>query len=277
MFFIQNLRRHPAFEAADSSLNAEFNAYTAYCFASTSCINQCYAMMHVLPRNIATVMKRDLHAYPIRYKKLQALFCRGAICATLVSRLMRFQGDLQYGVSKALYHASCIISQQHFLVSKNAQENLFKKGKWLYDNHMYSDAARFLGQAALLCNGPAHAYLSTILLEGLGNIARKEQHAFQVACAGADLGCEHSNGVLARCIIYGCDLPIDHKRGVALAKASAATGSSFGILALGICYYTGCGVACDEAEAERLWRLAVAQDNATAARFVNHFFEKDKA
>ena len=57
------------------------------------------------------------------------------------------------------------------------------------------------------------------------------------------MGCAHSKGALGRCLVYGAGVAKDVGRGLALARESAAAGSSFGQFVLGKCYSFGCGIA----------------------------------
>jgi hypothetical protein len=77
---------------------------------------------------------------------------------------MRFQGH--HVAIKALHHACCVVSRRHFLVSKNAAENLFHEGQRLHGEQRYREAAKSWGQAALLQHAPSHAFALSLLLDG---------------------------------------------------------------------------------------------------------------
>ncbi len=82
-------------------------------------------------------------------------------------------------------------------------------------------------------------------------MAKDEQRAFEFASGGTALGCAHSKGALGRCLASGAAVAKDVGIGLALARESAAAGSSFGQYVVGKCYDAGWGVAQDHAEAVR--------------------------
>ena len=103
------------------------------------------------------------------------------------------------------------------------------------------------------------------------------KRAFELASAGAALGCAHSKGALGRCYVSGSGVVTDEARGLALGRESEAAGSCFGQFVVGRCYYAGCGgVAKDYAEAVRLYRLAAEQGHASAQLWLGIMFEYGK-
>jgi TPR repeat protein len=172
--------------------------------------------------------------------------------------------------------------------SLSQAENLFQEGRRLNDQQRFSDAAKSWGQAVLLQHVASHAFLSNMLFDGRPDVPKDEKRAFELASAGASMGCAHSKGALGRCLIAGAGVAKDAGKGLALGRESAAAGSCFGQYVVGWCHSNGLGVAQDDAEAVRHWRLAaaqghlhslynlgvlfakgqgVAQDNAEAVRF----------
>ncbi len=103
----------------------------------------------------------------------------------------------------------------------------------MYELERYSDAAESLGQVALLQHGASHAFLSSIIFEGKPDLPKDEKRAFEVASAGAAMGCAHSKGALGRCLIYGYGVAKDVSKGLALERESAAAGSCFGQFVVG--------------------------------------------
>ena len=142
--------------------------------------------------------------------------------------------------------------------------NLFGGGKRLYGQQNFRDAAERWGQAALQQHAPSHAHLSDMLIDGRAGVTVDEKRAFELAAAGAALGCAHSKGALGRCYAYGLGVAKDAACGLALGRESAAAGSCFGQYVVGKCYEAGWGVAQDYAEAVRLYRLAADQGHAAA-------------
>ena len=257
--FIERLHAHPAFASADRAHIDEAVAHPAYCLASRVCVQHWEAAQLQ-----ARAQQWNVYGSGIGLRQRRTLLCRGSVCELLVRRLMRFQGELQCGVWNALHHACCIISRRHFLVSKNAAETLFQEGQRLYGEQRYSEAANSWCQAALLQHAPSHAFASSLLYDGRADVPKDEQRAFELAAAGAALGCAHSKGALGRCLVYGTGGAKDVERGLALAMESADAGSSFGQFVLGTCYDTGCCVTQDYAEAVRWHGLAAAQGHAAA-------------
>jgi TPR repeat protein len=154
-------------------------------------------------------------------------------------------------------------------------ETVFQEGQRLYGEQRFSEAAERWGRAALLRHGPSHAHLSDMLVHGRPGVAKDLKRGFQLAKAGAALGCAHSKGALGFCFVTGLGVSANHARGLALGRESAAAGSCFGQNVVGLCYYHGCGgVAQDYAEAVQLFRLALAQGHASAQSYLGYMFEK---
>jgi TPR repeat protein len=153
-------------------------------------------------------------------------------------------------------------------------EALFQEGQRLYGEQRFSEVAERWGRAALLQHGPSHAHLSDMLFEGRAGVAKDRKRAFELAKAGAALGCAHSKGALGRCYVWGRGVAEDEARGLALGRESEAAGSCFGQYVVGWCYNFGWGgVAEDYAEAMRLFRLAAAQGHADAQTCLGGMFE----
>jgi hypothetical protein len=70
-------------------------------------------------RHLSRVPAQQWNVYGsgIGLRQRRALLCQGALCAVLVSRLMRFQGQYVAMNFNALHHACCVISRRHFLVA----------------------------------------------------------------------------------------------------------------------------------------------------------------
>ena len=200
------------------------------------------------------------------------MLTRAALCELLVLRLMRSRGAC--GVRYPLHHATCVVSRRHFLVSKNLADGLFQEGKRLCEQQRFSDAAKSWGQAALLQHAASHAFLSDMLIEGRPDVPKDHKRAFELAAAGAAMGCTHSKGALGRCLVNGTGVAKDAGKGLALGRESEAAGSCFGQFVVGKCYYEGWGVAQDYAEAVRLYRLAAAQGHAPAQINLGVMFER---
>jgi TPR repeat protein len=153
---------------------------------------------------------------------------------------------------------------------------LFEEGQRLYGEQRFSEAVERWGRAALQQHGPSHAHLSDMLIDGRAGVVKDEKRAFELATAGAALGCAHSKGVLGRCYVYGSGVAKDEARGLALGRESAAAGSCFGQFVVGKCYDAGWGVAQDHAEAAPLYSRAAAQGHAGAQNNLGVLYGKGK-
>jgi hypothetical protein len=177
------------------------------------------------------------HVYGIDVglKQRSTLLARAALCELLVLRLMRFGGACR--VRYPQHHATCVVSRRHFLVSKHLShpaDGVLQEGQRLYEQQRFSDAAKSWGQAAPLQHAASHALLSTMLFEGRPDVPMDEKRAFELAAAGAGMGCAHSKGALGRCYVLGQGVAEDEAKGLALGRESAAAGSCFGSLWLGL-------------------------------------------
>jgi len=115
--FIERLRAHPGFSSADRELIAEAEAHPAYCLVSRACVQRWEAMLRYRHLSRAPAQQWNVYGSGIGLRQRRALLCRGALCAVLVSRLMRFQGQYVAMNFNALHHACCVISRRHFLVA----------------------------------------------------------------------------------------------------------------------------------------------------------------
>jgi hypothetical protein len=81
-------------------------------------------------------------------------------------------------------------------------EAVFQEGRQLYGEQRFSEAAERWGRAALLQHAPSHAHVSDMLIGGRPGVAQDVKRAFELAAAGAALGCAHSKGALGHCYVY---------------------------------------------------------------------------
>jgi TPR repeat protein len=211
-----------------------------------------------------------VYGIDVGLKQRSTLLARAALCELLVLRLIRFGGACRVRYPQLV--ATCVVSRRHFLVSKNLADGLFQRGQRLYEQQCFSDAAKSWGQAALLQHAASHAFLSNMLLYGRPDVAEDEKRGFDLAAAGAAMGCAHSKGMLGLCLVGGCGVAKDEVKGLALGRESAAAGSCFGQFVVGRCYHAGRGVAKDNAEAVRWYCLAAAQGHALAQNNLGHMF-----
>ena len=143
-------------------------------------------------------------------------------------------------------------------------EGWFEHGVQHYGRGAYEGAAGCWERAVEMKHARSHALLSRMLIDGRQGVPQDRQRAFELASAGASMGCAHSKGVLANCYGEGYGVAVDRARSLMLGRESAAVGSCHGQFVLGVCYLWGDGVAKNLLEAVRLLRLASAQGHARA-------------
>jgi TPR repeat protein len=270
--FIERFKAHPALSLAcpNPAFVAELTAHPLYCRASRSSVQRWEVMFRCRAPSQAHAQQWHVYGIDVGLKQRRTLLARAALCELLVLRLMRFGGTCH--VRNPQHHATCLVSRRHFFVSKNLADGLFQEGQRLCEQQRFSDAAKSWGQAALLQHAASHAFLSHMLFEGRQDVAMDDKRAFELAAAGAGMGCAHSKGMLGDCLVSGTGVAEDVGKGLVLARESAAAGSCFGQLVVGRCYEAGVGVAQDDAEAVRLYRLAAAQGNSSAQCNLGYMF-----
>jgi TPR repeat protein len=268
---------------ANRAFLTELSAHAVYCLASATNVKRLQAMFNRRAPSHARALLWRAICTGIGLQQRRTSTCRSALCALLVARLLRFRGEC--GAGRPLHLAECIVSRRHFLGShKNQAERCFEEGQRLYGQQRYRDSATSWGQAAMLNHGPSHAFLSSMLFEGRADVPKDCDRAFQMAAAGAVLGCAHSKGALGRCYVYGgrvaSRLPAQFERdvakGLALGRQSAAAGSCFGLFVVGRCFEAGWNLARDDAQALRLYSLAAAQGHAHAQNRLGSMFEEGR-
>jgi hypothetical protein len=265
--FIAWFQSHPALSVArpDPAFVAELTAHPLYCLASRSSVQRWEILFRCRAPSQAHAQQWHVYDIDVGLKQRSTLLARAALCELLVLKLMRFRSACR--VRHLLHHAICVVSRRHFLVSKNLADGLFQEGQRLCQcpsQHRFSDAAKSWGQAALLQHAASYAFLSSILIYGRHDVAKDEKRAFQLAAAGAAMGCAHSKGMLGHCLVHGAGVAQDVGRGLALARDSSAAGSCFGQFVVGKCYKLGWGVVQDNAEAARFYRRSAEQGHADA-------------
>ena len=106
----------------------------------------------------------------------------------------------------------------------------------------------------------SRALKAWLLIWGREGFAKDQKRGFELAEAGARLGCHHCQGVLAMCYLLGLGCELDEERSLELACESSGKGSRYGQHTLGRWHrYGEGGLAVDYAQAVALYRLAAAQ------------------
>jgi hypothetical protein len=256
---------HPAAAAAAGhELLAQLTAHPVHCLASQLNVQRWRPLLRFRTPSPAHAPHWHATGIHVEQKQRRAVLRGAALLSVLVSRLLCVQGES--GVRQPFHLAQRMASRRHFLgFYKDEAEVVFEEGRRLYGEQRFSEAAERWGRAALLQHAPSHAHLSDMLIDGRAGLAKDEKRAFAFASAGAALGCPHSKGALGRCYAYGRGVANDAARALALGREGEAAGSCFGQYVVGEFYEVGWGgVAQDDAEAVRLYRLAAEQGHAEA-------------
>ena len=116
------------------------------------------------------------------------------------------------------------------LLTPCLQTGYFNEGCERLSSGRPSYAARCFQQAVDGGHAAAHAALAFMhygTYVGIPNDGPgQDDPIHELACAGARMGCIHSKGALAACLMEGVGAPKDNRRGVQLAIESAAAGSN---------------------------------------------------
>jgi TPR repeat protein len=141
-------------------------------------------------------------------------------------------------------------------------EAMFQEGQRLYGEQRFSEAAERWGRAALQQHGPSYAHLSDMRIDGRPGVAVDVKRSFELATAGAALGCM---------FVRGQGVAQDYAEAVRLYRLAAAQGHAVAQMNFGGMFENGRGVAQDRAEAIRWYRLAAAQGLARAQAKLDKF------
>jgi hypothetical protein len=148
-------------------------------------------------------------------------------------------------------------------------ESFFQEGNRLYSQQRYFDAAQSWGHATVLNHATSHAFLSDMLFHGRPAVPKNMQRSFQLAKAGAALGCIHSKAILGHFYISGQFVARNERKGKALIIKSSQAGSRFGEYHAGICL-----LALNHLDsAVSMFRLAAEQGHAAAQVKLGEMYE----
>lgn len=260
----------------------ELMAHPLYCLTSRCSVQRWEVMFKCRTPSQAHAQQWHIDGIDVGLKQRSTLLARAALCELLVLRLMRFGGAWRVRYPK--HHATCVLSRRHFLgPSRNFAEFSFQEGQRLYREQRFGDASQLWGQAAVLNHGPSHAFLSVLLLDGLLETrswalvcderirylhqgSPTSMQAFALASAGAALGCAHSKGALAHCLMSGFGPRVSVCSADELARESAQSGSCIGQYVVGLACKMGgeSDPQRGKAAAVRWLHLAAEQGHASA-------------
>ena len=121
------------------------------------------------------------------------------------------------------------------------------------------EAARSFQRAIDAGHAESHAALSYMHYGTYRGVPPCHSKVFQLASAGAKMGCIHSKGALADCLRTGIGTAVDVAEAFRLATESADAGSLYGQHSLACAYRRGIGISQNDAIAARLFLLAAEQ------------------
>ena len=150
--------------------------------------------------------------------------------------------------------------------------SFFQEGNRLYGEKRYFDAAQSWKNATVLGHNASHAFLSDMLFDGRPGLPQNLQQSFQLAQAGAALGCIHSKAILGLFYIAGKFVARNEKKGKALVIKSSEAGSRFGLYCAGLCL-----LAINHLEsAVLMFRQAAEQGHAAAQDKLGTMYESGR-
>ena len=138
-------------------------------------------------------------------------------------------------------------------------------------------AARSFQRAIDAGHAESHAALSYMHYGTYKGIPRSNSKVFQLASAGAKMGCIHGKGALADCLRNGIGTEIDVAEAFRLATESADAGSLYGQHSLACAYRTGVGVSQNDAMAARLFLLAAEQGEVHSHDWLGNMYRFPRA
>jgi len=96
-------------------------------------------------------------------------------------------------------------------------EAFFEQGQRECHDGLYASAVESWRRAVGMKHAHSHALLADMLFWGSwGIVPADHKRAFELASAGAGMGCAHSKGVLGRCYAYGRGVAQDRAKGLRL-------------------------------------------------------------
>jgi len=167
------------------------------------------------------------------------------------------------GPSRSAHHRliDCIVQRLAAGRVAKSVDGLHARAVQLWSVGQCSAAAVLLQRAVDLGHLPSRADLADMFMLGREGVAKDRMRALTLAEEGARLGCQHCQGIMARCLYFGVGCCKDEARSLALARESAAKGSKHGQRLLGLFYQKGlAGVVQDGTKAVSMYQLAAAQN-----------------
>lgn len=198
------------------------------------------------------------------HHRLSSLFCGGA--AKVAARLLQaVHGAVALHPRRARVLSISIVQRVCALRASVAREELFRRGVSLSRQCEFAAAAARFQVACKFGHGHAHAQLSWMLTFGREGVVKHALRSFELARRGVCLGCCHSKGALAHCLLHGQGCAEDAALALQLARESAAAGSSYGMFMLGKMHRNAsAGLKHDLLAAAALYRAAAEQHLAEA-------------
>ena len=148
----------------------------------------------------------------------------------------------------------------------------FHQGSRQLAHGQASEAACSFQRAIDAGYAESHAALSYMHYGSYRGMPRSNIKVFQLASAGARMGCIRSKAALADCLRGGIGTAKNVEEAFRLASESAKAGSLYGQHSLACAYRTGVGVSHDNAMAARLFLLAAEQGEVHSHDWLGHMY-----
>jgi len=155
------------------------------------------------------------------------------------------------------------------LKKADSAEELYQKGRNLYDQNNYKEAVVWLRKAAEQEHTNAQIYLGYIYDKGNG-VTQDYSEAVKWYRKAAEKGDASAISNLGVCYEHGNGVKQSFKEAVKLYRKAAEKGNANAQYSLGYCYYFGQGVRTNKKEAKIWYQKAADQGHYQAQYFLNH-------
>ena len=154
-------------------------------------------------------------------------------------------------------------------------QSYFHEGSRQLASGQTSEAACSFQRAISAGHAESHAALAFMHYGTYRHLPKTPRTIFQLASTGSSLGCIHSKGALADCLLNGTGTARNVVEGLRLATESAAAGSLYGQHSLAVAYRIGiAGVPRDDERAAHLFTLAAEQGEVHSLDWLGNMYRR---
>jgi uncharacterized protein len=151
-------------------------------------------------------------------------------------------------------------------------QSYFHEGSQQLASGQTSEAACSFQRAISAGHVESHAALAFMHYGTYKDLPKAPGTIFQLASTGSSLGCIHSKGALADCLLNGEGTARNVAEGLRLATESAAAGSLYGQHSLAVAYRMGIAVPRDDEKAAHLFTLAAQQGEVHSLDWLGNMY-----